>query len=380
MQKKFKVTILACLCIIIVGATIYLSASRIEYSRIQEIPGKIVQISKDDNYNAFPKAIRTNDFSTNSNGSILTIWYSGNGHVDSNSNGTIQASISQTDGDTWSIPFIIYDDPIYDCRNYGFLKAPNGTLVIFFSKVEVTATKNIWVDFGFIKSYNHGVDWSEFVSLQSIIPAKNGNGYGDAITIGAELYILCYGEALSGASASQTTFLLVSSNNGETWSAKSNLNADTTIATNEADFWFCESIQQIIGFTRVAEKDKSKEVLYYFNSSDFGATWTLRPTNVWGHCPDIFGLPDGKIMVTFRARTFFENYYLGYFTFDSCFIDTDNLQNLQEKVLFKPPFMEIRGDIAYPSAITRGDTELLVIYYSIASGGVFGKIVELKNL
>ncbi|MEX2682756.1 MAG: sialidase family protein [Candidatus Sigynarchaeota archaeon] len=390
-RRKALIAISVFFLIYIMNVCIFFNLSDIKYKFMKDVPGVIVKISNEQrSYNAFPKVIRTGDISVNPMGALLAVWYSGNAHVDTNSDGQIWGAFSCDDGRTWSPPALVYDDPVLDCRNIGIAKAPNGTIILFFAKVLVQGSSWTWKDFGFIKSSDHGHSWSPFTSLisntSSIVPGVgNGNGYGDPIMIQGKIYILCYSRPDPPAFPHYSSFLLTSSDNGTTWEYKSKINKNSTIPANEADFLLgnASGSDLIFGFTRTM--DTSGDLLHYFESSDHGVSWpVLFSTNIWGQSPDLFQLSDGRYVVAYRARNDQGIYFIGYFTLDAAFPSFSNkretLTRLVQKCLVKTTYGQGRSDMGYPSIVSVGSGKILVVFYDIDAGGVFSKLIDEKNL
>ena len=211
---------------------------------MEPVSGDSIVISQNRPYNAFPKVVRINHPKSTINNTILAAWYSGNEHVDTNNDGWIMGAISSDNAESWSQPFLIYDDKMLDCRNIGLVCAPNGTLIIFFAKVDISKIRNkraAWKDFGFIKSYDGGYSWTNYYSLlnQTDFLTHNitsGNGYGDAVVVNGSIYILCYSFTPQTAQESHMSYLLCSNDNGESWVFKNNLSLGSGISFSEARF------------------------------------------------------------------------------------------------------------------------------------------------
>jgi len=373
MQRKSKIFIVFVL-ILCLGGAVYFLLPRIEYETITGLGNSPVKISTENPYNAFPKVLRVNSTTNASLSYLFAIWYSGDDHIDSKSDGKIYGAFSHDEGMTWDSPRIIYDDPTLDCRNYGIVQATNGTIILFFAKAAVHVPPfdtNEWKDFGVIRSYNNGLNWTTFDSLLVddngttlvSLGSNSGNGYGDPIVENNQILIECYGDK---------AFWLKSQDNGETWTYLSILDGNPSVTMNEADA--IKIGNKIFGFSRTGANEQEK--LYYFESLDNGLTWKVKPTNIFGHCPDIIQLPDGRFIVTIRARSTLLNYYIGYFTLPATFasenFETIEISNLSAKCLIKTEFGQ-RRDIAYTSTVICKDGSLLVVYYNIAAGGVFAQ-------
>lgn len=366
----------------------------LHYRKMTPIPGNTMVISQNRPYNAFPKVIRITHPKSTINNTILAAWYSGNNHVDTNSDGWIMGVISTDNAQSWTPPFLIYDDKTLDCRNIGLVCAPNGTVILFFAKVDVSKIRNkrvAWQDFGFIKSYNGGHTWTEYNSLLNQADFRNhqitsGNGYGDPVIIDNSIYLLCYGFTPENAQETHMSFLICSKDNGESWEFKNTLALGSGISFSEADFWSDHGL--LFGFSRT--EDKPFRYLHYFESSDVGQSWSvISPTNIQGDCPEIIRLSDGRYLVAIRSYSSYgfhpTNFvFLGYFCLPSDFTNrTDKVslyKHLNLKCLAKPKFGTKRGDLAYPSIILLGEGQILVIYYDISNGGIIAKTVKESNL
>nr|MDO8088253.1 sialidase family protein [Candidatus Sigynarchaeum springense] len=359
----------------------------LDYRRIKEVSGTTVKISNNARrYNAFPKVIRTADTSSNPRGTLLATWYSGNAHVDTNSDGQIWGAFSANEGATWSDPFLIHDDPALDCRNIGIAHAPDGCLIMFLAKLVVERHRWINQDFGVIRSNDHGHAWGNFTSLISgassiVAGAANGNGYGDPVVIDGTIYMACYGNPVPPSPVQYIAFVLASSDSGRTWRHVSTINALATINANEADFCIAPGAtgDVLFGFTRTGRPER--DFLYYFESTDRGRSWSpLVPTNAWGQSPDIQQLADGRYIVAYRARSRRGNYFVGYFLLDGGFPRLPDkagvIKGLEQRCLVKTTFGQPGRDLAYPSLALLDGGKLLVVYYDIGAGGVFGKIVD----
>lgn len=397
MKKLNRNQIAAILVIAFITAsvlfTVFYLYPRIQYWKLIEVPGETTLLTRDPDpertYNAFPKVVRIEKEFNGYENQILAVWYSGNSHVDKNGDGRIYGAYSRDEGQTWTSPFEIYDDPNLDCRNIGICYAPNGTLTIFFSKVNVSKmdTKfEAWEDFGYILSEDGGETWSEYHSLihkqeYAEMGIATGNGYGDPVLIGDSIYILCYGYPNVTYEETHVAFMLQSNDNGTSWDLVNEISLETGISTSEADFWYENSL--LFGFSRTQNTDK--RYLYYIESSDTGMTWDLYRTDVLGDCPDIFRISDGRYIVAIR-QTGGSNTYLGYFTLPSDFPTNDAsqkhavLDGLQVKCLSKATFGVSHGDVAYPSIIQLKNNRILCVYYDIDAGGVFAKIVHESDL
>jgi hypothetical protein len=362
------------------------------FNQLQETPGSKTLLSRDRTYNAFPKAVRVTSGNAETQGDILAVWYSGNAHVDPDSDGIIVGARSTDDGQSWSAPAVIYDDPTLDCRNIGLVCAPNGTLVLFFAKMDARTYRddkyNSWKDFGIIKSYDGGRTWTAFESLLDnpglvVRGIETGNGYGDAVVVGGDLYIACYGFGPRTTNLTHMSFFLKSPDNGETWSVISAFEESMTdVSTGETDFVYSQPEDLLFGFTRTQTEDPRH--LYYFESHDRGTTWTnFTRTNIRGDCPDILRLQDGRYACFIRGFTG-DFRYLGYFLLPADFPSNPNrvaLAQQLEVTCFEKGWMDTHyGNIAYSSAVPLPENSLLVVYYSIDEGGVFAKIVAESDL
>ncbi len=363
----------------------------LEYPRIKDVPGTVVKISSDARrYNAFPKVIRTGDTTTDPRGALLATWYSGNAHVDTDGDGQIWGAISADEGATWSAPFLVHDDPALDCRNIGIARAPDGTLILFLAKLAVENRKLTWQDFGYIRSGDHGRTWGAYTSLissaSSIVPgAANGNGYGDPVVVDGTIYIACYGNPIKPSPLLYIAFVLASSDNGKTWHHVSTLNAAKAIEASEADFCIAPGVNGdvMFGFTRTGKAEGN--MLHYFESTDRGRSWSpLTATNVWGQSPDIYQLAGGRYIVAYRARSRFGNHFVGYFLLDASFPRMANktgvIKRLEQHCLVRTSLKQPGADLAYPSLAVLDGNKLLVVYYDIKAGGVFGKIISEMGL
>ncbi len=363
----------------------------LEHLRIKEVPGTTVKISDDARqYNAFPKVVRTADASANPRGTLLATWYSGNAHVDTNSDGQIWGAFSADEGATWSDPFRIHDDPALDCRNIGIARAPDGSLTLFFAKVRYGPRKHAWLDFGYIRSTDHGRAWGPFTSLvsgaSSAVPgAADGNGYGDPVILDGKIYIACYGRPAIKSDKQWLAFVLRSDDDGKTWHHASTINESASISANETDFVAGRgaSGDVVFGFTRLIREEGDK--LHYIESTDGCRSWpVIAPTNVWGHSPDIQQLADGRYIVAYRARSRFGNCFVGYFLLGGGFSRLADrgkaIEGIEQRCLVRTTFGQSCGDTAYPSLAVLGGGKLLVVYYDIGAGGVFGKVVDEGSL
>ncbi len=380
---------------IAVAIVIRITAARIELALMHGIKGETVLVSVNDRkYNAFPKCLRTGDTSTNPRGAILATWYGGNAHVDRDSDGRIFGAFSHDEGHTWTQPFEIYDDRVLDCRNIGIARAKNDTVILFFAKVAAhsgASKANVWKEFGYITSRDHGHTWSAFTPLISedcsIVPsAANGNGYGDPVYLdgGNTILIPCYGTSKDG-NLEFITFFLKSTDNGETWTHATDLNGGTAVPTNEVDVWYDDDASPPVIFGFARSRPCTKNLLYYFESTDAGESWSLAPTPVWGHSPDILQLGDGRYLVTFRARTRLKNHYLGYFTLDGNFksgtaFPPAAVTTLRPRCLARTTFGQAGGDMAYPSMVRVERDKILVVYYDIGAGGVLALILNESDV
>lgn len=399
MKKLTSKQILALIIISLVVASslfvIFYVYPRIEYWKLEEVPGQETLITDnpdpDKTYNAFPKVIRIEKEFNGYENQILAVWYSGNSHVDSNGDGRIYGSYSRDEGVTWTAPFEIYDDPSRDCRNIGIVYAPNGTVVIFFSKVNVTTMQNgdkfgAWEDFGYITSDDGGNSWSAYNSLihgeeYETMGIATGNGYGDPVYIDDSIYILCYGYPNATFDETHVAFMLQSDDNGTTWDLISELSLNSGISTSEADFWWENSL--MFGFSRTQNTDQ--RYLHYIESDDLGQTWTINSTTILGDCPDIYRMSDERYIIAIRA---FDgpNRYLGYFTLPQNFASLSDSEKesqidaIEVKCLAKTSFRASSGDIAYPSIIGLNDGKILCVYYDIDAGGIFAKILDESDI
>jgi hypothetical protein len=438
LNKIYKLGILGIVLLGLLLIPVIFQAS-FEYAELTEPVNTTSRISLGSNYNAFPKVIRVvgnsslNTNSTNSTGStsssnitytndkILTVWYSGNAHVDTNGQGKIMGAYSLDEGKSWQTPFEIYKDPRYDCRNIGITQAPNGTVSLFFAKVAVAAAKSYtWMDFGYINSIDQGKTWSDYISIQNVssfayLGLKSGNGYGDSIQLNSSQFILCYGSTYANVSENNVVFILRSDTNGTQWYLNGSLNIGTGYSLNEADWWVSEG--KILGFSR-SQDDVGQELMYYFegipymiptvywvngtnityteppaNSSSniknftqfvnytTAINWTkIIPTTFWGHSPDLIRLStSNKHLLIFRARGN-HNYFIGYkllpASLSSIPVISNTFDEYATKCLVKTSYGQSRSDMAYPSAVLCANETILIVYYDIAAGGIFGRVVR----
>jgi hypothetical protein len=417
MQKHFKLVILG-----VVLASFFMIPwifrTSFEYADLTEVPGTSVKISIGSGYNAFPKVIRTDNTAITSLGAILAVWYNGDGHVDSNDNGRIMGAFSHDEGKNWLAPFVIYDDARWDCRNIGIAKAPNGTLTIFFAKVDGYQKDgphaHKWMDFGYIRSTNHGITWGDFISLKNSTEFENagfysGNGYGDPVILNNTIYILCYGYPNDSHPETHANFLVTSTDNGTTWRVNSTLGFDTGLNMSEADFWYSEG--KIFGFSRVEGDNGNLRYFesipqsvnstivvngtYVWNGSEWinnsaAINYTLSiqwsqpiDTGIWGQSPDIFRLTNGKHLVTYRAKGQY-NYFVGFSilpaSMASINVTETFFSDITTKCLIKTSFNQPRADFAYTSVISIGNQKILVVYYDIKAGGVFARTIAENDL
>jgi hypothetical protein len=209
-----------------------------------------------ESYDAFPLFIQTSD------NNVQLYYRHGTSHV--GNNGVIAAKSSSDGGKTFSTPNILLADSGIDVRNVSGGITSINRMILFVLKYN--ATTKIGLSQGYIYSNDVGKTWSAYQQL----PTNNlpiFSPYGQLITIGnGKIMQGWYGTAASGT---HFTYVIMSDDNGVTWSPAIQVAASTTIQYSEASYAYLDN-GVIIGLVR----DDRGAALRQVVSLDNGQTWS----------------------------------------------------------------------------------------------------------
>ncbi len=183
----------------------------------------------------------------NTRGRLLAIYRRGQTHAQDP--GSIVQAESTDGGGTWTLPRVLFSDPLVDQRNVAGGLLPSGTIVIFWNRYDL-APRYYSAGVMFARSTDGGVTWS------LAEPLSGTTAYGPIVDTPAGPAMVI----VDGA-----TQLAFSHDDGRTWSDRRPIG---DLPTNEtAIIW--SGGNELLGFTR----NLQQQPMLMHRSLDLGHTW-----------------------------------------------------------------------------------------------------------
>jgi len=207
-------------------------------------------------YDAFPLFVQTNN-------TVKLYYRHGTSHA--GNDGLIIEKTSRNGGRNFSTPDTLLSDPGIDVRNISGGVTSTNRIVLFVLKYNANTYSG--VSQGYIYSDDEGKSWSAYQQLPT---NKHSfySPYGKMIAIGeGKLMQASYG---SDGPNNYSTYVMISEDNGTTWSVPIQVAASTTIKYCEASYAYLDN-DVIIGLIR---DDRWGSAFHQVKSSDNGRTWS----------------------------------------------------------------------------------------------------------
>jgi len=292
-------------------------------------------------YQAFPDAARL------SNGEIVTVFYSGYGHVSLpkpgwEKGGRICMVRSSDEGKSWTEPQIIFDD-MKDNRDPHIAQLKDGTLICsFFSLMpqpgeDHNSSKRQTSGTEIIISHDNGKTWD--TTARAIAP----DWY-----VSAPVRQLKDGTCMLGVYHTDKNTkehlggVIISKDNGKTWSDVKEIGKGQNLPI-DAETDVIELTDGRI-FAALRSSDKT---LHYAYSNDKGETWEPAiDSGFRGHAPHLNRLTTGEIIMTHRLP------------------DTSFHVSRDETKTWEGPYLVDKVFGAYAATVELKDGSILIVYYT----------------
>ncbi|GAB3907945.1 hypothetical protein GCM10028803_42630 [Larkinella knui] len=323
--------------------------------RADSIPYQVISKGGDaGDYQAFADACRLK------NGDIAAVFYAGYGHVSSPNEaypkgGRLCMVRSKDEGQTWSKPVTIYDDP-EDNRDPHISQLNDGTILVsFFSLVFKPGQERQGIGPQLIRSTDNGITWDKTALT---IPV-NGAWYCSAPVRelpNGTLVFPVYHQEGKGDALKAWGGVLLSKDKGKTWGEVIPIGQEANLPlAAETDVILLKD-NTLLAALR-AQKDTP---MHYATSNDMGASWTpVKSFGFLGHSPAFTRLKSGEILLTYRGFTKGGDWATAYTALQVSFDDGKSWQG---------PYRLDKTTGAYPSTVDLKDGTVLCIYYEEGKG------------
>lgn len=379
-QFKMKIVIGLFLTILLFGAAMSYASYELGM-KISSLSDKQKYLSNNtanvvyesDDYNAFPRLIELQ------NGSLWTVWYQGDWHIDSHNDGKLLQSFSHDNGSTWQTPQIIADDSTYDTRNPAIGQLADGTLVLMIFEYDGTTRKAIRSEWSLSK--DGGLSWStpQEINSTQYNPTSEPNRlswispFGNLFLMNGHYVAAFYGGNGIIDELQDQIALLEYQPALDRWNYYATPMGDSVRGYNEADI-------EWVGDRWLCVSRTSENIMYYANSSN-GINWST-PKNTGldkGHSPELVVLKQNtsewQMFCCYRAEKGFLRG--GYTTYNPA---TDIFW-CEDQILYTAEG-EGGADTAYASAIRFNESTVGFVNYDVimccdngCDGGTHGKIL-----
>ncbi len=285
-------------------------------------------------YEAFPDVCRLSD------GRLMAVFYAGYGHVAMPNEqlpkgGRICSCVSSDEGRTWSEAEILYDGPDDD-RDPSIVQLSDGRLICnFFSLRKSDTSSPPWTGLGtwMVVSDDLGDTWSAprqlFADSYCSAPIRELSD--------GRLILGLYHETSAGAAGA----VGISDDGGKTWTEVGIDNGGVRL----------DAETDVVELTDGTLYAAQRPAMCYSISKDRGTSWSVsKPMDFVGHCPYFLRTADDVILLAHRLPSTSLHYSL------------DECQTWSENV----PVDTVGG--AYPSMVNLKDGSVLIVYYEEGAG------------
>ena len=306
-------------------------------------PSQIVCSGSDaGGYAAFPDVCRLQS------GEILTVFYSGYGHVslpnaEWSKGGRIMAVRSNDEGETWSAPTVIIDTT-RDDRDPSVAQLQDGSLLCNWFTYEGKDSGKGGIRVLLSRSMDGGVTWGAPNPLGLEIPYWVACSSPVRQLADGSLILGLYHESVDGKTAFGST--VKSYDGGKTWTGFRTIDENSGIRLDaETD------VISLKDGTLFAALRGGQVNMHFSSSPDLGQTWTpVKDIGFKGHCPYLLRHSTGMILLGLRLPG------------TSVYWTTDETRTWQG-----PLQVDTRIG-AYPSLLETKDGEVLCVYYEEGEG------------
>ncbi len=301
-------------------------------------------------YAAFPDVCRLQ------NGELLSVFYSGYGHVslpntDWPKGGRIMAARSTDEGQTWSAPTVIIDTT-RDDRDPSVVQLKDGTLLMdWFSYEDQKSKDKDRLRVLFARSADGGATWSEPYPLNLDIPFLVACSTPARLLPDGSLILGLYHESADGSTAYGAT--AKSFDGGKTWKDFTTIDENSKVRLDaETDVILLKD------GTLYAALRGSACNMHYSLSTDLGKTWgPVKDIGFLGHCPYLLRHSSGVILLGLRIPR--ENPDVSG---NGVYWSNDDTKTWQGPLLIDKRIG------AYPSLVETKDGKVLCVYYEEGTG------------
>ena len=346
-------------------------------------------VTVDSSHIAFP------DVAMLKNGGLMVVYREGGDHYET---GRLMKTFSNDNGDSWSIPEILYDDPIFDDRDPSITVLRSGEVLLTFFKYirgkkdSIPGNHQVYTAI----SKDNGKTFSEPVPIgkaplvveRSYI--KNNSFWTDAkgkpvtveavsspvIEVGEYLYLatysgtpLYYTDKDKMLSPNTEIYVYRTKSNVIKWQLLSKLNFPQDVWVSEP-FLFSISENHFMMHIRSGEKTPfARGSLWQTESKNGGKNWSKSHSiDVVGHAPYLHRLQEKTLISAFRLVDY------DAMTLKTAYIISQDMgKTWSEPIIFLDCGKEECG---YPSIVDLDNEHFLVVYYCDDAKTIKGEIFK----
>jgi sialidase-1 len=305
-------------------------------------------------YAAFPDVCRLQ------NGEILSVFYSGYGHVslpqtEWPKGGRIMAARSNDEGKTWSAPTVIIDTT-RDDRDPSVVQLTDGSLLCNWFTYEGEHSGPGGIHVLLARSTDGGVTWDAPYPLQLDTPYWMACSSPIRQLPDGSLILGLYHESVDGKTAFGST--VKSYDGGKTWTDFRTIDENSGVRLDaETD------VIQLKDGTLFAALRGSQVNMHFSSSPDMGKTWTpVKDIGFRGHCPYLLRHSSGIILLGLRLP------------------GTSVYWSSDETKTWQGPLQVDTRIGAYPSLLESKEGSVLMVYYEEGAGsGIRCASLKVEN-